>query len=64
MSPKASSDIPQEVKTMAARAVKYVRSRKGQREIESALDIATKVTEELQEARKINTKKLHDPMTI
>ena len=56
--------IDDEVKAMAKRAVQFVNSTEGQQTIETALEKARKVTAELYEARKVDSKKLHDPMTI
>jgi len=56
--------IDDEVKAMAKRAVQFVNSTAGQQAIEIALEKARIVTAKLYEARKVDSKKLHDPMTI
>ena len=53
-----------ELQVIIDRAVKYVSSIKGQRSIAAAMKRARKITDELAKARKIDQKKLHDPMTI
>ena len=53
-----------ELQVIIDRAVKYVNSIKGQRLIDAAMKQARKMTDKLAKARKIDPKKLHDPMTI
>ena len=64
MSEHKKKIISEEIKELANRAVEFVNSTEGQHEIENALLMARKITSELFEARKVDGKKLHDPMTI
>ncbi|MBD3376234.1 hypothetical protein GF406_14450 [candidate division KSB1 bacterium] len=64
MHQKINSHMSKEIHDLAAKAVKYVNSKKGQAEIKSALETSSKVTASLKEERKITSKDLYDTMTI
>ncbi len=55
--------MSKEIRDLAAKAVRYVNSKKGQAEIKSALETSSELAASLKEKRKIESKDLYDPMT-
>ena len=59
-----SGQISSETRKVTRKAIKYINSEEGKEEIREAMKTSSAFAKDLQDSRRIDPDKLHDPMTI